>query len=192
VTDRGQYSADLVVSALPCQEAARLFVYLDKEIAGRLGSIPVQGLQVAYLGYSAHHLNKPGFGYLIPSKEQQKVMGAIFDSAIFPQQNHHAQETRLTYMLRDEGQTLEESLERARSAAASHLQISSAPDFCLGLRAEKALPQYPVGHRQQMEGLKRLLAERLPRCHLLGNYLKGVSVSDCVAQSQELASEILY
>ena len=60
---------------------------------------PKQSLWVVNLAFKGDLLKKKGFGYLIPTKERESVLGAIFDSSIFPEQtplNH----TQITVMLR--------------------------------------------------------------------------------------------
>jgi oxygen-dependent protoporphyrinogen oxidase len=190
-TNKGHYSADLLISALPSYEIARLLSPSDRSIAEMLEAIPLQNLQVVYLGYLGTPQAKGGFGYLIPSREKQRVMGAVFDSAIFPQHNRRKEETRLTYMIRDGGQSGQETIAEAKAAATAHLQMQGEPELAYTVRADRAIPQYLVGHKANLAKLTEALQERFPRCALLGNYLQGVSVSDCVAQSRQLAEHLI-
>lgn len=186
-TNRGRYRGDLIVSALPPHEISRLISPYDNEISNLLSSIPMKNLHVVYMGYRSNCLKRRGFGYLIPSKEGEQVMGAIFDSAVFPQHNQDPGETRLTFMVRDQGQSQEETIEVALDAAKRHLQIKEAPRALEVRSAKQAIPQYLVGHKDQMRKLSTAVKTRFPRLHLAGNYLTGASVNDCIAQSFKLA-----
>lgn len=178
-TTRGTYSADLIISALPPQVMASL---CKGEMAELFSSIPMKNLHLVHLGYTDVNPKWRGFGYLIPSSEKQKAMGAIFDSMVFPQHNRREGEVRLTYMIRDGGESNEEAAKIALDAAKRHLQVTQKPDFLEVRSALNAIPQYLVGHRQRVEKLRRLVTEERPSWCLIGNYLTGASVSDCVGQ----------
>jgi protoporphyrinogen/coproporphyrinogen III oxidase len=187
VTHDTTYTCDYLVSALPSHSIAHLFLPHNQEIAALLGSIPCQTIDVVNLGY-AQKLSIPrGFGYLVPSKEQEEIFGAIFDSMIFPTQNRQENETRLTVMVKEGGN----SLQRAIDAMKRHLKILALPTFTDITSAKEAIPQYEVGHAKKIEQLIQKMSYVFPRCRLIGNYLSGVSVGDCIARAKEAADTLL-
>jgi oxygen-dependent protoporphyrinogen oxidase len=97
VTSTQTWKGDICVSALPAPSIARLLLPHDPEMASGLLSIPYKGIRVVHLGFHKPVLPLKGFGYLVPTKEKEAVMGAVFDSNIFPEQNHSPEETRITY-----------------------------------------------------------------------------------------------
>ncbi len=117
-----KWEADHIVNALPLP-------------------FPAQSLWVVNLAYAGDVLRKKGYGYLVPSQEKQPILGTIFDSSIFPQQNVQG-ETRLTTMVRPEEK---EPLAVALQAARQHLGISAQPLFTAAYLAKEAIPQFPVG-----------------------------------------------
>lgn len=119
-TEPEEIDADLVIKALP-------------------PPFPKQSLWVVNVGFRKDLLTKKGFGYLVPTKEKEMVMGAIFDSCIFPLK---ADETRITFMLRAEAQDPKEVV---LDALKRHLHISDAPDFLSCFFALNAIAQFPVG-----------------------------------------------
>lgn len=136
------WRADHIISALP-------------------PSLPKRSIWVVNLAFEGDVLVKKGFGYLIPTQEKESVLGAVFDSAIFPEQNQ-SNETRLTVMIRAEE---EKPLEAALSALDRHLGIRAEPIFSSIYLAKDAIPQMEVG------------------C----GYTEGLSVDACVQRGKKLA-----
>ncbi|HSX12328.1 MAG TPA: hypothetical protein VLF61_02445 [Rhabdochlamydiaceae bacterium] len=113
-----------------------------------------------------------------------------FDSAIFPEQNRLAKETRLTVMLKENGQSEKENIQMVLFEIGRHLKRSLRPDFVKTFLFKQAIPQFELGHRQKIDTLKKQLQERYLHCFLLGNYLSGASVNDCVRNSRELIDNL--
>lgn len=187
-TSQGSFTGDLLVSTLPPHVLAPLFSSIDPIIHNLLGSIPMLNINRVQLGYRNAKMPYKGFGYLVPSKENEQVLGCMFDSCIFPSQNHSPNELRLTMMLKNHAKLPAEILQAALNAAASHLKISASPDFVDVKPLPKSIPQFELGHRAKIEELEMRLAEKWPRLRLIGNYLQGISVSDCVARAEGLAA----
>jgi oxygen-dependent protoporphyrinogen oxidase len=180
-TTSGLLEADLMISALPAGVWGKLFQSKDKEIAQLITSIRSQGLLCVNLGFKEKVLHHKGFGYLVPTSEKQQVYGAIFDSSVFPQHNRFPKETRLTVMAK-ENTTLQTLLSEIKH----HLKISATPDFVRTLTFKEAIPQFDLGHKQKIGLIKEKLFKKYPACRLLGNYLTGPSVNDCIANSSQL------
>lgn len=161
--------------------AASLFTPHDPESAP-LWNIPLEEVTLVTIGFNQKVLSKKGFGYLVPTQENQKILGVIFDSEIFPQQNEHPEETRLSVLMRGNQQSQERALEALRD----HLGIRETPQAIATTTA--FIPQYHLGHQQKIADLQERIKTHFPRCSLLGNYLGGVSVNDCIRLAQETAT----
>ncbi|MBX7066237.1 MAG: protoporphyrinogen oxidase [Parachlamydiales bacterium] len=135
------WAADHVISALPPK-------------------LPTKSIWVVNLAFEGDVLKKKGFGYLIPTQEKESVLGAVFDSAIFPEQNQRG-ESRLTFMVREEET---HPLEAALSALDRHLQIGAKPIYSSLFLAKNAIPQMEVG------------------C----GYTEGLSVDGCILRGKRL------
>ena len=70
-----------------------------------------------------------------------------------------------------------------------YMGINGKPSFVKIFRHNMAIPQYNMGHGKRLEKLEKAL-EEFKGLHLLGNYLKGISVADCVKNGTELAIRI--
>jgi oxygen-dependent protoporphyrinogen oxidase len=113
----------------------------DRVISALPPEIPCRSIWVVNLAYNDDILPKKGFGYLVPTQENESLLGVIFDSAIFPEQNH-SRETRLTAMVRSEEK---EPLQAALSALERHLGVKAWPDHSSVFLAKNAIPQFEVG-----------------------------------------------
>jgi protoporphyrinogen/coproporphyrinogen III oxidase len=186
-TQRGVYHTEQLISALPAHALASLMQPHSKEIAELLKGIKCQTLHLVNLGFCKKYSLHKGFGYLVPSKENEEIYGAVFDSMLFPAHNHKEEETRLTVMVKEGRNPLITALE----AVKKHLGILAFPSFTRVTTAKEAIPQYEIGHHSKIKALQEKVSSLLPGCHLIGNYLSGVSVSDCVVRAKEAAETLL-
>lgn len=161
-----------LVLALSAPAAASLFKN-DPIAKDFFASIPSTSLTVVNVAYQNLKLNYPGFGYLVPTSEKEKVLGVVFDSSIFPQQNSK-NETRLTVMLRH-GDSKE-----ALDAIKRHLGIQQEPNEVHVKKYSHAIPQYQIGHLKRVNGFEEHLVKHYPHITCLGNYLHGVSLNHCI------------
>lgn len=141
------------------------------------------GLQVVHLAYAKNLLKKGGFGYLVPSVYGRNVLGVVFDSCVFPQQNVCPEETRLTVMLRP----CQDPLDEALKAVCDDLQIDQFPLQWAISKFDHAIPQMGIDHDSRLAQLKK----DYPNTIFAGNFVKGPAVNQCVSLAQELASQAL-
>lgn len=191
----GVLEADYLFSTLPARALAPLVSCLDPAFESLLQKIPSASIDLVQFGFQKQLLKHAGFGYLIPSSEKEKLLGAIFGSAIFPQQKYYSEETRLSFLLGGARhadlftESCENSIEIALRCLKEHLDISCFPDQILHHRLTHAIPQYLVGHA----GLVKMIEERShalsSKIILLGNSFYGVSVNDCIARAKKIAEE---
>lgn len=172
-------AADQIFCALPAAEAARLLPSIPE-----LQSLTCASIGVVHVGYKQPVLKRKGFGYLIPTLEQEDLLGVIWDSSVFPEQNRDKGETRLTVMLplkkdKDLVALALEGLQR-------HLGIDVSPAALNMHKAEQAIPQYTIGHLGRIETIESKLPKKIT---LLGCSYRGVSISDCILEARLLADK---
>jgi oxygen-dependent protoporphyrinogen oxidase len=164
--------ADHIISALPAYALPSLFPDLP-----RIDSVTLTTIN---LGWRKKVLGISGFGYLIPSKEQEPILGTTFDSAVFQQQAEA--QTRVCVMMRGHNA---QALAIALEALERHVGIKDAPDAVDVHTAYHAVPQYAIGHRARLQSLQT------PNISFVGNFLQGVGVNDCIALSTETAQNVI-
>ncbi|MDR2400907.1 MAG: protoporphyrinogen oxidase [Deferribacteraceae bacterium] len=135
-----------------------------------------------------------GFGYLVNYVERAAVLGTLFSSTLFKGRAPEGRvmlsvigvgDGRNDYFLKSD----EELSELIFQSVKKPLGITGAPQTVLSFRTENAIPQYYAGHRELIN-----LAEEAMREHrgiyIGGNSLYGISVSDCMKRSLEIAESI--
>lgn len=193
--------ADQVILATPVEQAARLIGGMDGEQCSEVGrllasieSIPMVILNLGFRREDVGH-DLGGFGFLVPPREKGiSFLGVLWASSIFPSHappGHHlirvflggAEDAGGTGKSDDElvALAMEELTELLHLRGRSVLQ-----NVC---RYAAAIPQYYRGHCDTVRRIRQGLAS-IPNLQLVGNYLDGVSINDCVRSARNAASEI--
>ena len=94
-------------------------------------------------------------------------------------------------MLKSDDLGEDEARALALKALKRHLKVSQPPAVSLVLRAPKVFPQFKVGHGKLIQGIESTLRSKFPRLRLVGNYLEGPGVNDCIARAQSVAESFL-
>lgn len=209
LSDGSAYLATDFVSALPSHELARLLKPHDPKVAELLQSIEFANVAVVTMTFNNHgdeanvipkHLH--GFGYLVPPKYQEPVLGVVFDSLTFPQQQ--ADElTRITVMIGgdrtnhsqvpDVTAMLEADLVAiSRDAIRRHLGIAQEPETALVKICNNAIAQYTVGHEKKVASIVSVLADKYPALKIAGSSYFGVGVNDCITNAFNVIEKSLF
>jgi oxygen-dependent protoporphyrinogen oxidase len=199
VTERGKQDeifADAVVVSTPAYAASALLSPLDASLADALAAIPYAPISVVALGYDKATLENPldGFGFLIPRKESRKILGALWDSSVFP--NRAPQGKALLRAMVGGVRAPElasmpanELVRIVRQEFRDIMGIAAEPLLGRVFFHEKGIPQYFVGHGKLLERMDAALAA-FPGLYLNSNAYRGVSLNDCVLQSRLAAQRL--
>lgn len=181
----GVYHFDHLISTIAPLQLAALLPANDRLKAPL--SIPQTSLVTVSVAFKEKQALPSGFGFLCPSHEDPILLGVVFDSLLFPEQNGSFQ-TRLSFMMggskaSDLIHYSDEALFAfTRQFAQKYLQIHAGPDWQFVIRAKNAISRYPVGHHRTLE----LLAEQKRKVHLFGSGLHGVSVGEGIASAAKV------
>lgn len=180
VTASGKlYTADTIFSALP-------------------GNV-LGNLTGAWKNFSAHSLwrinfaleappSKKGYGYLVPSKENEPFLGMIFDSHIFPELSKNF--FKATAMLPG-ALSEKEALSAFKRAVKNHLKIEKKPLFFEAALAKGAIPLFKVGYQARLLQFEKDLQESFPNLLFTGNYVLGASVDACIESARKKAHQYI-
>ncbi|MCC7429303.1 protoporphyrinogen oxidase [bacterium] len=194
VLDFGEsvYEADFVFSTLPSYELAKI---VDKnepvflKLTELLGKIIYAPISVTSLGYE-NKVNKfKGFGYLVPHREKQKILGALWNDQIF---NGFAPKGKSSFSVMLGGACDEnfsnfsekDFIEMAENDLQKHLSISENPGIKMTKIWVLGIPQYNVGHKEIVGEIQNLFENS--NFVVSGNFVGGVSVIDCVRNAKNL------
>jgi oxygen-dependent protoporphyrinogen oxidase len=191
----GKIDAGRVVIATSAPSAATLFDPIEPDAARALREIEYAPIAQIALAYPRAAVGVPldGFGFLACRGEGVRVLGAVWNSVLFPERAP-TDELLCTAFLGgslDPGITDLSDEDLARVAAAdlsSIMNIANAkPRVVAGFRWSEGIPQYTVGHQGRLERIKTAI-DRIPGLSLVGNYFAGVGVSDCLRQALALTT----
>lgn len=150
---------------------------------------------LANIGFDEKVLSKKGFGYLVPSQESQNILGMVWDSETFPQQNAFANQTRLTMMLGGMRNKEISTYSRKKLEAlvcsylVKHLGVEKTPNKLHFEQINRAIPQFPIGFQMKKSAALKELTKKHPNFKALGNCFSGVSVCDCIKGGYDFAQE---
>uniref|UniRef100_A0A8C3CT06 Protoporphyrinogen oxidase n=1 Tax=Cairina moschata TaxID=8855 RepID=A0A8C3CT06_CAIMO len=156
----GTVTADHVISALPAAALAEALPAEAEPLAQELRRIPTVAVAVVNLQYEGVTLPVTGFGHLVPSSEDDSLLGIVYDSVAFPQHDGTGPASvRLTVMLggawftRAFGDPAAAApatlLQRAQAAAREQLGLAVAPARSIVRVQQACIPQYTLGHWQR-------------------------------------------
>ncbi|MEW6734160.1 MAG: protoporphyrinogen oxidase [Acidobacteriota bacterium] len=189
-------STDTLVLVTPAMETARLLNDSLPSLAAELQAIEYAPVVLVYLSFNKQELDQRlnGFGFLAPRNEGLRLLGSVWNSSIFPGRAPQGK-TLLTNFIggAHDPEAMQLSEEKLIEIVTRELQMAlrtSAPAEAIDVyKIPRAIPQYTIGHIDRVARINRLLAEQ-PGLHLAGNYLRGVSVPDCISRAVELAAEL--
>jgi oxygen-dependent protoporphyrinogen oxidase len=184
-SDRSVLKADTVISTLPAFALNQLLPVQQT----LWQQIPYASVVVVNLGYHTSVNAKKGFGYLIPHLEHERVLGCVWDSNVFSEQQM-AHQTRLTVMLKEEKGS--DPLSTALEAIEKQMGVKVPPDSYQIKMAQRAIPQYMVGHQMLNATIHhqiKMLSERLV---VMGSAFSGVALNDCVKMAEIGATQLRF
>jgi len=195
-TRTGPVRADRLVLSVPSYVAAALLRTVDPSLSGELEQIRYASLSVVHLGLSGDELPRSlaGFGFLVPEREDRRILGAIFASSIFPWRTERGG-TLLTVMVGGARHPERAALPDAelitlvREELAAVIGLRDEPHFAQVVRWQRAIPQYNVGHLARIGRLQERLVA-LPGLYLTGNAYRGIGVNDCVRTGVAMAERV--
>ncbi|MFW5878237.1 MAG: protoporphyrinogen oxidase [Myxococcota bacterium] len=192
-------SADVVISAAPAYAAASYLRPVDEELSSELSGIPYAPISVVAVGLPREQLKRPldGFGFLIPSREKEKILGCLWTSSIYPgrraPEGYVLTRTMVGGARQPELALLPdgELIDVVREAHARTMDLHwEQPAYLRISRYEQGIPQYPVGHGRRLERIDAARA-RHPGLFLTGNHLRGIGVNDCCADAEAVANGVV-
>jgi oxygen-dependent protoporphyrinogen oxidase len=191
------YEADAVILAMPTHDCSRLLAPFDAALSGLLDGIPYSSSVTVSLAYDvgASQALPPGFGFLVPHKENRRMLACTFVHTKF---RHRVPEGKALLRCflggsRDPGVLSladEELVSLARKELQEILNFSAQPAFHRVHRWPRSMAQYVVGHAERVNRIQARL-EDLPGMFLAGNAYSGIGISDCVRTGRAAAQRAL-
>lgn len=187
--------ADGVILATPAYAAASLLP--DIEALDWMKRVPYVSVANVVLAYRKADIGRPlkGSGFVVPSREGRTITACTWISSKWL---HTAPED--TVLLRayigragaEEWTKMpdEQLLRRVRQDLRETMGLEAEPLFHEVTRLKQSMPQYPVGHLEELKRVRMQLAEERPGIMLCGAGYEGVGIPDCIEQGRKAAEQM--
>jgi protoporphyrinogen/coproporphyrinogen III oxidase len=192
-----EITAAVVLSTLPAYTTGKIFGNIDKQLQDHTDKIYYPPVMVLFLGYQKKDIGQPldGFGFLIPKKENKSYLGAIWSSVIFTVRAENDKACFTIFIGGARSPELfnlekENLIKKVLDEFHSIMKINGEPIFITERFWEKAIPQYNIGYIEH-ENYFDQFEKSNPGIFLSGNYRGGISVGDCVKNSEIVYKKIV-
>ncbi len=152
-------------------------------------------IAVVQLGFPREDVGHPldGFGFLVPEKENLRILGTLFSSTLFSERAPEGHVLLTTFVGGERQPDLteksdEELYELVLEELQGLLQVRGKPTFRNLVRWPKAIPLPDSGKDDRLVAAKRL-QDANPGLILSGSHLTGVSLPACLEGTESLLSE---
>ncbi|KAJ3326332.1 hypothetical protein HDV06_000208 [Boothiomyces sp. JEL0866] len=204
-TETRKIDSEKVICTIPSRDLSKIVT--DSALQGKLSSIPSVTVGVVNLVYKGDVLKAKGFGFLVPQSEAKNldIIGVVYDSCAFPEHSVGSEvTTRMTVMMgghafegkfgNPDNVKMEDLLEISKKSVEQVLGISRdlLIDSYVSIQ-KNCIPQYYVGHEDKVQDIRSHLAKvSHGRFVVTGASFNGVSVNDCIYNSQSAAIEVTF
>lgn len=191
-------SARTVTLAVPAAVAGMMVADVEPMAADLLFDVEYAGVLSVHAAISDEELPDlpPAFGFLAPRQARMRTLGWLFTSSIFEDRAPEGMHALCGYI----GGATDPAAVKAATDAIIHialgelslaLRMKNIPtaSYVDIVRHDPGLPQYAVGHHKRMEAVRKLLSMH-KGVELIGNYVEGISLNDCVKTATAAADRL--
>ena len=178
------FSTKKVISTLPSYVLSKLVSSLDTDLVEPLRNIEYTTMNILHIGFKKQdvQLIPQGFGFLVPSIEKRKFLGAINQSLIFPEKAP-TDIALLTVFYKHH------SIEEVIIDLKEVLKTNAEPVFQETFKWEFALPQFNVGYKNILDRVEAF-EKNFPSFYVQGNWRTGVAVGNIIENAFLLSEKI--
>jgi oxygen-dependent protoporphyrinogen oxidase len=182
ITDRDIFETKRVIITTPAPETAKILkkLFPPAEVFETIHYPPVAVASLAFKKTA----EVEGFGFLTPSAEGLKILGAIFVSSLFPDRCPEREECFSVFLCGDTqkevcSQSEEEILNTATEELKRVLNLKGEPTFKKLRLWRRSIPQYTVGYKRVYDAWREL-EKRFPNLVFASNFVGGSSLAKCI------------
>ncbi len=190
-------SSKIIIISTPAYVASELVNELSMEVSQSLRQIYYPPVAEVVFGYKKEMVGvePDGFGFLIPEKENRKILGTLWSSTIFPKRAPEGYVELTTFVggTRQPEFALksdDELIKIVSDELKKIMKVFGEPEFVWISKWEKAIPQYNVGHLRIMALIDEFEKQN-QGIYFCANYRGGIAVGDCLMSAEKTANKIL-
>lgn len=194
-TAAGREVFDALIISATSEAAASMLENMDAALGEKLKNISYAPVAMVFFGVKKESLKfrLDGFGFLVPGSEKRRILGTIWNSAVFANRAPAGYDLLTTFVGGARRADLfektdEELTEIVYEELKDILRLETRPDFTRVKRWPRAIPQYDVGHEKTERAIGEFSASHRG-IFFCSNFYKGISVGDCVKNAYRTAAE---
>ena len=189
----GALNARAIVLATQPHVSAQLLEDIDSDAAVAASQVDAPPMAVVYFGWRkeqvGHRLDS--LGVLATKSHDGLITGMQFPSTMFENRAPEGMVSISAYVGGTRNRAAaqikpDELIKQVRLELSRLLDISGRPVVSRIRQWPRSLPQYELGHIDRIKPLVRL-GERCEGAFVVGNYIGGVSMANCIATSHSCA-----
>ena len=183
-----------IISTIPAHSLKKI-IY-DKKLCQYLNKIEYVPIDVFHFGFHKNSVkeNAQGFGILTKKEDKKSYLGILFNSRIF---HHVSPKDKELFTVIAGGSRQKKLLNMDMRQLKNNVQMevmnllkcSCLPCLTNHFRYIKGIPQYNMEHQKIIDEIKKFEIKN-PNFLIIGNYVNGVSVSDCIKNSKMISKKI--
>lgn len=188
---------DHLISSISAENLSYLLDKQHPDLSAMLRKIPMVTVAVVNLHYKKKLPIPDAFGFLVPPSENLPILGVIFDSSCSFDRNN----TVLTVMLGGkwfeqyfgnldtialESAVLDTSITNLQNI----LEISDKPDNYAVNILRDCIPQYVVGHKENVKNIEEYIEKKNLPLSLCGFSYYGVGVNDAILSAKSAVTKL--
>lgn len=197
VLDSGEtLPAEKIVMTAPAYNASELLGPLAdcSELSG-VNYVSVANVVMAF-EKASFGLDFDGSGFVVPRSEGLHITACTWTSSKWLHTSPEDKVLLRCYVGRAGDEDVvslpdDELIRTVRKDIKDTMGITAEPIFTEVTRLYRSMPQYPVGHVENMKRLRERLARELPGVWVTGAAFDGVGLPDCIRQGKEAAQRLL-
>jgi oxygen-dependent protoporphyrinogen oxidase len=188
--------ADTIICAIPPHAIQSQFDSINESIQSTASKVECVPTAVVCTGYDrdrvGHSLD--GFGFLVPPNQKKSVMGCIWATSVF---DNVAPTGKVMLRTMIGGAIRPDLIYESDDSLLSHisrdihplLSIDEPPEFVQIYRHMHGIPQYGLGHQEVLDTMDGIEKDA-PGIFFTGNWLRGISMNDCVVDGYAVSSKL--
>jgi len=189
-TDKGDYTAEKLILAIPVNAALKLLAPFSPPLSG----IPTASIVTVALGFDQGANIPNGFGYLAPEAEQRFALGALFSTRMFPgraPQGKVLLEALVGGRRHPERLTIpdEEMVSKVYEDLRQLIDLPKPPCYSKVMRSRHSIPQLEMDHPRLLSWLEKLLPAK-DGLGVCGFGWKGIGMNDMMKDARETVEKI--
>ena len=192
--NESEFHCKNIISTIPAFSLANLIE--DKNLKKQLKLVRYTPVEVFHFGFKNKDIKNiiNGFGLLTKQSDKKSYLGVLFNSEIFEHVNSNDSKLytvivggeRQAHLCNIEKNELQLLIEKELIEL---IQSSKKPYFKNHYSYKKGIPQYLMNHKNLLDAIE-IFQEKNTNFHVSGNFIKGVSVSDCIYNAKQLVNNL--